>query len=298
LLLATAPLVLAGAPHADPDPDPIPPAIRAMLEAAMEAGDEAGVAAIVKYSKAASPESADQVAEIATRWRTERRKAKEERLRTAGFLDLMKGKIELGGYLSTGNTENIGLAAAAEVRREGFRWRHKLRLQADYQESLGVVTRERYLAAYEPNYKLGERSYVYGAAQFERDTFSGFDERYSVSAGLGFTPVKRPGMTLELEVGPAYRFTRFTDGTEDGNLAGRGSLDFKWKFAPGIDFRQTASVYAQSANSTLASKSALNFRVIGPLSAQLSYAVQYESDPPANNETTDTVTRAALVVDF
>ena len=39
-------------------------------------------------------------------------------------------------------------------------------------------------------------------------------------------------------------------------------------------------------------------RLMGPLSAQFSYSLQYESMPPANRKTTDTISRAALVVDF
>ncbi|QIG81937.1 DUF481 domain-containing protein [Sphingosinithalassobacter tenebrarum] len=269
-----------------------------MLEAAMEAGDESGVATIVKYTKAAAPESAEEVARIANEWNTARRRSAERRLRHSDFLDLVKGKIELAGYRSTGNTRNIGLNGSIGLRREGFRWRHKLRLQADYQESLGVTTRERYLAAYEPNFKIDDRGYVYGAAQFESDRFSGFDERYSLSAGLGYTPIKQPGMTLELELGPAFRQTRYTDDTSEGYVGARGSLDFHWKLSPSIHFRQNASAYVQTANSTLSSETSFSFRVLGPLSAKLSYNLQYESDPASNRESTDTTTRAGLVVDF
>ncbi len=138
----------------------------------------------------------------------------------------MKGRAELGGYMSTGNTENIGLTAAIEVKREALEWRHKLRLQADYQESLGLVTRERYLAAYEPNWKFDDRAYMYGAAQYESDRFSGFYDRISVSTGAGYSAIKSPAVKLDLELGPAFRHTRFIDDTIESNVAARGSMDF------------------------------------------------------------------------
>ena len=50
--------------------------------------------------------------------------------------------------------------------------------------SLGVTSREHYLLAYEPNLKLDERRFIYGAAQFESDRFFGYDERYSLSLKL------------------------------------------------------------------------------------------------------------------
>ena len=38
--------------------------------------------------------------------------------------------------------------------------------------------------------------------------------------------------------------------------------------------------------------------LFGPLSAQLSYAVQYESMPPEGRRDTDTTSRASLVYSF
>ncbi|MCW3847709.1 DUF481 domain-containing protein [Sphingomonas sp. LB-2] len=295
-LLLALPLLLANAPS---DPDTIPPPIKAMLDAAMASGNENDVATVVKYARAAAPESADQIARLASDWRADRRRKNEQRIREAGLFDLVKGRAELGAYVTQGNSNNIGLTAVIELRREALEWRHKLRFQADYQESRGVVTRERYVAAYEPNWKFGERAYMYGAAQFEADRILGYRDRISVSSGIGYSAFKRPGLRLDLELGPAYRYTDFTDGRTESRPAIRGSVDFEWKPVTGITIRQNASAYVQQdATSTVTSKSAVLSRLIGPLSAQLSYTLQYESMPPAGRKTTDTVSRAALVVDF
>ncbi len=292
-LLLALPLLLANAE----DPT-IPAPIKAMLDAAMESGNEGDVAVIVKYARSAAPASADQVVKIASDWRAERLRKAQARIRDADFFDLVKGHAELGGYVSTGNSENVGLTAAVEVKREALEWRHKLRLQADYQESLGVTTRERYLAAYEPNWKFDDRAYLYGAAQYESDRFSGFTDRVSLSSGIGYSAIRTSAMKLDLEIGPAFRHTRFIDHTTESNAAARGSVDFGWKLSKGVSVTQTASAYVQDANSTVSTKSALLTRLIGPLSAQFSYAVQYESLPPIGRKTTDTTSRAALVVDF
>jgi putative salt-induced outer membrane protein len=75
-------------------------------------------------------------------------------------------------------------------------------------------------------------------------------------------------------------------------------VDFGWKLSPGISVTQNASAYLQAANSTVSSRSALLARLFGPFSAQFSYTLQYESTPPIGRQTTDTTSRAALVVDF
>lgn len=294
-LFLALPLLLANAE--DPDAA-LPPAIRTMMDAAMESGSESDLAVIARYAQAASPENAELIARKASAWTSQRRETAQRKLRESDFFDLVKGRAEFGGYISTGNSENIGLTAQVEARREGVDWRHTLRLQADYQESLGQITRERYLAAYEPNWKLDERAYIYGAAQYESDRFSGFNSRMSLSTGAGYRAIKRPGMKLDLELGPAFRSTRLVTHETESNLAARGSLDFDWKVSRGITLRQTASAYVQDANSTISSKSALVARLIGPLSAQISYTLQYETLPPADRKSTDTISRAALVLDF
>lgn len=294
-LLLALPLLLANTAAEDPK---IPPTIKSMLDAAMQSGSEGDVAVIVKYAKTADPASADLVVKTAADWRNDRLAKANRRIREADFFDLVKGRAELGGYMSTGNTQNVGLTAAIELRREALEWRHKLRLQADYQESLGLTTRERYLAAWEPNWKFDDRAYMYGAAQYESDRFSGFHDRVSLSAGAGYSAIKSPDVKLDLELGPAFRHTRFIDSTIESNVAARGSMDFGWKLSPGISVTQNASAYVQDANSTVSSRSALLARLFGPFSAQFSYTLQYESMPPIGRQTTDTTSRAALVVDF
>ena len=301
LPLCLAPLLVANAePSATPDNSQalIPPAIRAMLDAALASANEGDISTIVKYARTADPASGDAVLAVAERWRADRDERRREVIREASFIDLWRGKAELGGYLTTGNSNTVGVTAAAQATREGLQWRHKFIAQADYQESLGVATREHYLVSYEPNFKLDDRAYLYGQAQFESDRFLGYDQRYAASFGVGYSAIKSPRVKLDLELGPAYRHTEFTDETVQSSIAARGSMDLTWKLLPGLSVSQVASAFVQRYNSTISSATALNAKLLGPLSAQLSYNVQYESMPPAGSVSTDTTSRAALVYSF
>lgn len=152
-------------------------------------------------------------------------------------------------------------------------------LRGDYQESFNVTSREHYVASYEPNFKLSANNYVYGAAQYESDRFLGYFNRFSASAGAGYSAIRKPRMTLDVELGPAFRHTEFTDARIESALAARGNLNFVWKLTPAISVSQNASAYVQKFNSTVSANSALNAKLWGPLSAQFSYNVQYESEP-------------------
>lgn len=300
VLLAAA--LLANAPVVGPGPQasavPIPAAIKAMLDAAIESGSEGDVATIVKYARLADPASADTALALADTWRADRATARQETIRTAGVFDLWTGRAELGGYRTAGNSDTLGLVAVLDATREGLNWRHKFHAQADYTENAGITTREHYLASYEPNYKFDDQLYVYGAGQYEADRFLGYYDRVSTSVGAGYSAIKTPTIKLDLELGPAFRHTYFTDGTSQGSPAARGTVDFRWKLRSGLTLSQTGSAYAQRYNSTVSGTTAVNAKLIGPLSAQLSYYVQYESEPPAGSETTDTTSRASLVYSF
>lgn len=293
LLFCVGPLLMANV-----DPAPIPPPVRAMLDAALASGNEAEVSIIVKYARTAAPDAADAIVAMADAWRADRQAHRTLQIERAGLFDLWKGRAELGGYVTTGNTRDRGASGVLDLTREGLQWRHKLHFQADYLESRGVTSREHYLTSYEPNYKLDATRYIYGAAQYESDKFLGYFDRYSASVGAGYSPVRNERVSLDLELGPAFRSTEFTDDTTQSSIAARGSLGFNWRLTPAITLKQDASAYLQRFNSTVSGTTALNARLIGPLSAQLSYNVQYESQPPVGRMDTDTTSRASLVYSF
>ena len=269
-----------------------------MLEAAIAAGNDDEVSTIVKYARTADPASGDAVLRIANDWRDARSHERQTRIERAGILDLWTGRAEVGGFITTGNTETSGATGLLDLTREGLEWRHKIRAQADYQRSIGITTREHYLAAYEPNWKIDSRRYVYGAAQYESDRFFGYSDRYSISTGAGYSAIQTPALTLNLELGPAFRHTEFTDATVQSSLAARGSVDLDLKLSPGLTLTQDASAYLQRFNSTISSSTGVAAKLIGPLSARVSYTVQYESMPPIGRVSTDTTSRASLVYTF
>ncbi len=276
----------------------IPESIRAMLDAAIASGNDGDVSTIVRYARTADPISGDAVLAIAEKWRADRAAAREAVIRQASFLNLWTGKAEIGGFLTTGNSDTVGVTAILSAQREGLQWRHKFMAQAEYQESLGITARERYLLSYEPNYKIDERAYVYGSSQYDSDRFLGIADRISLSAGFGYSAIKNPRVQLDLDVGPAFRHTEFTDDLVETSPAGRGTVDFRWRLTDAVSLTQRAEAFVQRFNSTASGTTAINAKLLGPLSAQMSYNFRYESQPPAGRRTTDTVTRGSLVYAF
>lgn len=275
---------------------PLPPAIGAMIDAA--AADPVQLKAVVEIAKKTNP---DAVAEIDARVAANEKAAaaaKEEKLASQGFMDGWSGSGEAGGFISTGNTRNRGVAVGANIVKETRRWKHALRGQVDYQEDDGIKSRERYFAGYEGNYNFTPNLYALGTLSYERDVFSGFNRRFSESLGLGYKVFDTQRFLLAVEAGPALRQTRFTDGFDSNTFAGRGGLSAKWLISDALTFTQNATVFYDSYNTSLFSLTALTAKVTGALSARLSFQLNSESNPPLGLNNVDTISRVTLVYGF
>jgi len=293
----------------------LPEGARAMIDAAIASGDERKVATVIGLARTTWPEERSTIDAINDQWKitlAARRAAEAEAEQTAlinaGIFDRWSGEGELGAFQSSGNTDSVGVAAALRLDREGIDWTHSIRLRADYQRQNGSTSREQFAASYEPRWQFDENIFAYGLAQYERDRIQGFSSRYSVSGGFGYRVIDNPKLKLSLKAGPAYRVTDFTDGTSADRLAGLVGLDFDWQMLDRLKLTQDVEALAETggeatlifdgANTTINLVTGLDFRVSNRLRSRLSYKVEYDSNPPAGSEGTDTLTRATLIYGF
>jgi putative salt-induced outer membrane protein len=96
------------------------------------------------------------------------------------------GKGEAGLVIASGNTEtrtaNAKLALATEIDR----WKHQFGGAALYASSDPDGTTARRWEAFEQtDYNFNARNFVFGAARYENDEFSGFEYQAIVSGGIG-----------------------------------------------------------------------------------------------------------------
>jgi putative salt-induced outer membrane protein len=182
-------------------------------------------------------------------------------------------------------------------------------VRADYQQSGGRTSREKFFAAYEPRYDIDDGVFAYGLAQYDRDPFQGYTARYALSGGVGAKLVDTSALDLSLKAGPALRVTRGTDGVSDTRLAGLLGLDLDWRITDRLTLTQdtnavtetggvAAVVLVDSRSTTVNLITGLEAKVSDRLSTRFSYAVDYNSNPPAGRVDTDTISRFSLVYGF
>ncbi len=283
----------------------LPEPVRAMIDAAIATGDADKVSTVLELAKATNPDDTAEIDTISAEFNAQQQQlaateaaAEEEALRSAGLFDNWSGEGQIGAFRSTGNSSNTGVTAGLELTRTGIDWRHKLTGLADFQRTNGVTTREQFLVAYEPNYQLNDRIYVYGLGQYERDRFQGFSSRILASGGVGYRVIDTDSTQLSVKAGPAYRKTSFIGGGSTSNIAGLAALDFDWQVAERVKLTQDASALIQSGNSTYISTTGLEAGLGGNLSARIAYAVEHDTNPPAGAVKTDTLTRFTLIYGF
>lgn len=209
---------------------------RAMIDAAICKGDPATVRAVIALARQTNPRDSAEVDAILAgfeadqaRLAEEKKAAKEAEIRHAGLFDNWDGKGELGAFRATGNSSNTGLSGSLALTRTGIGWRQKLLGRADYQRSNGSTTREQFLFAYEPNYNISDKLFVYGLTQYERDRIQGFSARYAGSGGIGYQFIKQADLQLSAKIGPAYRVTEFVNGENEDRIAGLLGVNFDRK---------------------------------------------------------------------
>lgn len=293
----------------------LPEPVRAMINAAIASGDEGKVRIVTDLARATNPEKTDEIdaifaafeAEVTARKAAEA-EAKREAIRKADLFENWNGRGELGGFQATGNSRNTGITAAITLNRQGIDWRHQLTAQVDYQRANGVTTREQFLVRYEPNVNVSDNLYIYALAQYERDRFQGFSGRYAISGGMGYQAVKSDDVQLSLKAGPAYRVTEFVDGRNESRIAGLLGIDFDWKITDRLKLTQDTNAVAETGGSAIAiidSRNTsinvitgLDAAIAKKLKARLSYALEYDSNPPPGAVQTDTLSRVTLIYDF
>ena len=229
-----------------------------------------------------------------------------EKLSSQTFFEGWTGEGEAGGFVSTGNAEETGVAIGLGLKKESLKWRHRVDGIADYRSTDGTTTKERYFLGYEGNYKFTDRFYAIGAVSWEKDVFAGIDSRFSESLGLGYRVIDRKDLILDVDASVAARQIEYvkpaisvpgqdySESTIGGRLGGR----LVWEINESTSLSEVVVAYFDSQSNTIESTTALTTRLSGALAARASFNIRTESDPPLGREQTDTTTRAALVYSF
>lgn len=137
------------------------------------------------------------------------------------------GSVTLDGALARGNTdtENLGIAAEATLRRDDERHDDRFTLKGGYHfERTGrgdasATTSDNWLGLGQYDKFFDERLYGYATVKAERDRIADLNYRLTPGLGLGYQWVERPDLGFRTEAGATYVYEEYATGMGNDNVA-------------------------------------------------------------------------------
>lgn len=200
------------------------------------------------------------------------------------------GSVEAGYLASQGNSKSSSANAAFSASYNHESWTHSVKASAKTSSSSDVTTGERYTAALKTALATSEFDYLFGAINFDKDRFGGFDQRLSESAGYGRQILKSEQQNLTAEIGVGARQTESTTGVDVSETIGRGNLAYSYAFLAGAKFSQTLLVESGEESTFAESVTSLAMPLVQNVSLNLAYTVKHNSVVAAGTKHSDSYT--------
>ena len=209
------------------------------------------------------------------------------------------GKGEFGLVSTSGNSDTFSLNLGAEFTYDSEKWHHIFTASALKSENNGDTTAKRYDLGAQSNYKLNEKSYMFGALRYDNDDFSAFEDQATVAVGYGRQVVDTEKHKLNLEAGVGYRTSTVagTGQSEDGMIF-RGLANWVWQMTASTSLGDRFLIEAGSDNTYMQNDLGLTVAINTKFALNLAYQVRNNSDVPVGVDKTDTQTSVNLVYSF
>lgn len=212
------------------------------------------------------------------------------------------------GY-TTGNTETTDLGLSLKLDREAGPWTFGFEAAADYGETDGSETRNRWGLGFQADRQINDKLYGFGRLSYEQDEFSGFESRTFVGGGLGYAVLDGERTQWTIEGGPGLRIDELAATFDaDGNLvdeatteesfAVRAASNFAHQFNDAVAFTNDTAVTWADVSTQVTNTAAITAQLTEKISGRVSFDVRYDTDPPLGFEDTDTALKVGVVYAF
>ena len=206
-------------------------------------------------------------------------------------------------YVDTGGNTDVKSALFNNILKYTFSKKTLTtwKLGILYGEMDGERTAGKYSTSGRVDYKITPVYYTYGEISWLKDTFSGIDERYRYSVGLGYEILTGPKHKLATEAGLNYTTEEYTDNTDNDYIGGRLFANYAYHFTEKNYFGQWVEYlhdFDDSDNYQVNAETSLLSALNGFLSMKTSYLIEHDAEPVPGNKKTDTKLAVTLVVNF
>jgi putative salt-induced outer membrane protein len=210
----------------------------------------------------------------------------------------LSGKVALGYLATSGNSDSENLSLGFNGDYYADIWHHNLTGRSVKASTSGVTTAEAYGLSWQSDRELGEKSYLFGRAAWDKDKFSGYDQQIREVVGYGRHLIDSERHELNGEAGAGLRQSDLRDGTSEDETIARLSMDYSFQLSDTAEFEQLIGVESGSDNTYTESITRLTADVWTNLAVVLSYTIKRNSDVPIGTVKKDTFTAVSLEYSF
>lgn len=208
------------------------------------------------------------------------------------------GEAEVGILMTRGNTHTDTQNIKLGVKYTTGAWEHKFKVESLRTVDNSNVTADSRSADFRSTYQFSAFDYAYGSLRYEKDTFSGYDQRTTENIGYGRKLYNEKMFLWDVEAGVGGRQTDYTDNTKDNEGIVRLATNAEWKFSKTSSIKEELSVEHGSINTLTKSTTSLKVKMNSSLAMKLSLKVEDNSSVPPTKKHTDTQTALTLVYDL
>lgn len=218
------------------------------------------------------------------------------------------GEGSFSASTSSGNTDTTQIGLGVDLDHERGRWTQGIVASADYGETDGQETQNRYQLSGHVDVQLNDRLFGFAQGQYGSDEFSAYESRLFIGGGLGYDIVDNDAMTWSVRGGPGFKVDDVrpvltngvvtTPGETQESFSVLANSDFSYAFNENVSFSNTTSAIAAEDTTQLQNVAAITAGLTDALSARVSFDVRHDTDPQPGFESTDTTTKVSLVYNF
>jgi putative salt-induced outer membrane protein len=209
------------------------------------------------------------------------------------------GKGQLGGVLARGNTDTSTINAVIDVAKELERWTHKAGGSLLRTVTNDVTSADRWELRGETNYKLTDRSYLFGTLRYEDDAFTDFSYQATAAGGYGYRFITTETTKFEGQIGAGFRQTELRiTGESDEDVIARAALNYEHMLTNTTKIYDRLLVESGSSNTFVQNQLGLEVKMSDTFALGLDYAVRHNTEVLPGTENTDQVLTVNLVYGF
>ena len=218
-------------------------------------------------------------------------------------------KVEAGVVAARGNSDSDTSNLKLKISRKYKRWLHTFDASGVYAADDVGATSQRWSVRQQSDYEISDKGFWFGSGRYEEDRFSGFNYQSTYGTGLGWRFFDDPITRLSAQIGGGYKVVRRRDSlSEDGltfvrgereeELIAQGTVDFEHQLTDTTKILNKLLVESGSDNTFTQNDLSLQVKILGALALAVGYSVRYNTDPPPDFTTTDTLTTLNLVYEL